>query len=311
MPRPVVPMLLRLSRVSRQLVHALVVGHQQVGRGRDEQAPAHRDALLLQGHDLVAQGPGVDDHAAAQQAAHALVQHPRGHQVQHVLLAADVDGVAGVGAALVAQHPVDVLAQGVDDLALALVAPLAADDHPIVHAHLPVQGRTAAAARATRKGTPPGRGAASGNRPGGQFPSNTAFRAPQAFSSTRCPDPQSSATPGLPACSVTLPSGRPSPSTVADLGAVGAAVVVRIELGQVQVPAPAVGQVVLAEHVQRRRAGWATPGCGRTGTGTARSPAAGPGRPRSPSPAAAHRHAGDRRQDDGRGRCATLASVRA
>ena len=40
----------------------------------------------------------------------------------------DDDRVAGVGAAVVAHDHVEVLGQPVDDLALALIAPLQADD---------------------------------------------------------------------------------------------------------------------------------------------------------------------------------------
>jgi hypothetical protein len=123
-----------------QLVHPHVVRHEQRRAGRDEEPVTDVEPALLQPDHLVAKGPGIDDHASAQEAAHAVMQDPRRDQVQHMLVRADVDGVAGVGAALVSQHPVDVAAEGINDLALAFVAPLPADDHAIAHGRLPVAG---------------------------------------------------------------------------------------------------------------------------------------------------------------------------
>gem|GEM_PF-6995630 len=48
--------------------------------------------------------------------------------VEHEGFVADLHGVAGVGATLVANDPVRALRQNVDELALALVAPLRADN---------------------------------------------------------------------------------------------------------------------------------------------------------------------------------------
>ena len=49
--------------------------------------------------------------------------------MQHGFLAADHQGVASIVAALEADHAADVLRQQIDDLALALVAPLSAQHH--------------------------------------------------------------------------------------------------------------------------------------------------------------------------------------
>src|SRR5207344_536699 len=64
---------------------------------------------------------------------------PRGNEVQHGLLAADHQRVAGVVAALEADHALRAVGQPVDDLALALVAPLGADDDDVARnaIHLP------------------------------------------------------------------------------------------------------------------------------------------------------------------------------
>ena len=53
---------------------------------------------------------------------------PDGNLLQNELPIAHHHGVAGVGAALVAHDDVGLLGEDVDDLALAFVAPLGADD---------------------------------------------------------------------------------------------------------------------------------------------------------------------------------------
>ena len=56
---------------------------------------------------------------------------PDGHQLQRRLAALDDQRVAGVVAALEAHHALRVVGQPVDDLALAFVAPLGADDDDV------------------------------------------------------------------------------------------------------------------------------------------------------------------------------------
>ena len=71
---------------------------------------------------------GIDDAAGAD---HALLAGtmPDGICAELVRLVADDDRVPGVRPAVVAADDVGVLREQVDDLALALVAPLRADDH--------------------------------------------------------------------------------------------------------------------------------------------------------------------------------------
>ena len=78
--------------------------------------------------DLREQRLRIDDHAVADDAGDAVVQDAGRDQVQDELLAADVDRVAGVVPALVARHAREVRRQQVDDLALAFVAPLRAEN---------------------------------------------------------------------------------------------------------------------------------------------------------------------------------------
>src|SRR5258707_14959400 len=74
---------------------------------------------------------GRQHHAVADVAIDVAAQDARGDQVQHGLLAGDDQRVAGVVPALEAHHALRAVGQPVDDLALALVAPLRADDDDV------------------------------------------------------------------------------------------------------------------------------------------------------------------------------------
>ena len=88
---------------------------------------------LLQPVDLVEQRLRIDHDAVADDRQLAAAHHARGQQRQLVGHAVDDQRVAGIVAALEAHHDVGLLGQPVDDLALALVAPLGADDDHIGH----------------------------------------------------------------------------------------------------------------------------------------------------------------------------------
>ena len=77
--------------------------------------------------ELLEQHRRVDDTAGADHALLAL-EDPARDVLQLVRLAVGHDRVAGVRAAVVAADEVGVLGEQVDDLALAFVAPLRADD---------------------------------------------------------------------------------------------------------------------------------------------------------------------------------------
>ena len=87
---------------------------------------ADRDAGRRQLVDLGEQRLRIDDHAVADDAGDARVQDPRRQQPQHELASVGVHRVPGVVPALVARDDGKVRRQQVDDLALALVAPLRA-----------------------------------------------------------------------------------------------------------------------------------------------------------------------------------------
>ena len=95
------------------------------------------DALRLELGDLGDEGMRIEDDAIADDRQLALAHHAGRQQRQLVDLAVDDQRVAGIVAALEADHHIGALRQPVDDLALALVAPLRADDHHIGHAKFP------------------------------------------------------------------------------------------------------------------------------------------------------------------------------
>ena len=115
--------------------------------------PAQVDAPAPQPLDLLAEHPRVHHHAVAHHARLAGVEDPRRDQVELEGLAVADDRVAGVVAALEADHGVGLLGEEVDDLALALVAPLGADYHQSRHARS--ESRSGASRSAARAGRGP------------------------------------------------------------------------------------------------------------------------------------------------------------
>ena len=110
------------------LIERLVVGHDEVGVVADLEPPGDRVPERLDLTDLVHQRLRVDHDPVADHAGRALVEDARRDQVEHERLIAPLDGVAGVRAALVAGDDVHGRREEVDDLPLAFVAPLGADD---------------------------------------------------------------------------------------------------------------------------------------------------------------------------------------
>ena len=110
-------------------IERAVVVHDGMRPVADKQPPAHVVALRLEGVDLLQQLQRIGDHAIADEARPAGMQNAGGDQVQHMLAAADDDGVAGVAAALVAHDQVGLRGQHVDDLAFAFIAPLGANEN--------------------------------------------------------------------------------------------------------------------------------------------------------------------------------------
>ena len=108
-------------------VVGLVPREDQVGAAGDAE-PVARDAPGRQRVDLGEQRRQVDDDAVGDHRDDVVVEDPARRELQGVALAADDDGVPGVVPALVAHDVAVLLGEQVDDLGLALVAPLGPDD---------------------------------------------------------------------------------------------------------------------------------------------------------------------------------------
>ena len=103
-----------------------MIGQDEVRAVADHQPAFDDDPERLELLDLGEEGRGIDDHAVAEDADRLRVQDARRDQPQHELRARDVDGMAGVVPALVPGDRRKVWGEEVDELALALVAPLRA-----------------------------------------------------------------------------------------------------------------------------------------------------------------------------------------
>src|SRR5690606_27753503 len=116
----------------------LAVQGQDQGRvlGDAQVVRSDRDAARAQRLDLVEQGPGIDHNAVADDRQLARAHHAGRQQAELEGLAVDHQGVAGVVPALEAHHHLGALRQPVDDLPLALVAPLGADHGDVGHVAL-------------------------------------------------------------------------------------------------------------------------------------------------------------------------------
>ena len=120
------------SVLGGELDHA-VVGQDHLGAvGDEELAPWAAikvgQAGVFQLPYLVEEGHGIEHDAVPDHALAAGAEYAAGDQLQHELLAVDDDGVPGVVPAGVAGDEVELLGENVDDLALAFVAPLGAED---------------------------------------------------------------------------------------------------------------------------------------------------------------------------------------
>ena len=105
---------------------------ERAGLGDAQDVRGDGDALAGDALDLAFQRPWVEDDAIADDRRRA-ADDARGEQRKLVRLAAHDQRMAGVVAALEADDHVGAAGEPVDDLALALVAPLRADDGDVAH----------------------------------------------------------------------------------------------------------------------------------------------------------------------------------
>ena len=119
-------------------VQLAVERHDEGGVFRDHQVVGiDLDALFADRRHFLDQMPGVQHDAVADHRKLAAAHDARGQRVQLVDLAANDERVAGIVAALKAGDHVGPFTEPVDDLALAFVAPLGADNHHVGHSHSP------------------------------------------------------------------------------------------------------------------------------------------------------------------------------
>ena len=165
MPRRVVPICSLPSRRSDRLVERDVPRHDQVRLARDVHVGG-RVAARLELVDLAEEDLGIE-HAAGADDARLAADDAARDLPDLERLVADDDRVPGVRAALVAAHEVRVERQQIDDLSLAFVSPLRADDdgrrhgyrlrcNRITRAQWDLNGRTSQA-RTTSSAAPPSR----------------------------------------------------------------------------------------------------------------------------------------------------------
>src|SRR5438094_321902 len=94
----------------------------------DESAAIHLHAVSPQCGNFLEKCYGIEYDAVPDHAAAAGTQHATGNQLQDEFLAIDDDGMAGIVSAGIASHYGEILRQDIDDLTLAFVSPLGADD---------------------------------------------------------------------------------------------------------------------------------------------------------------------------------------
>ena len=97
-------------------------------RGEAQRAGFHGHTALTQPIDLLHERQRIERDTIRNHIDLPLVQDPRGDQMQDVLLLTNDDRVPGVRAALIAHDDIGVLGKEIDDLPLALIAPLGTKD---------------------------------------------------------------------------------------------------------------------------------------------------------------------------------------
>ena len=117
-------------------VHQPVPGEDDRRAVRDQQVLADLHARGAHGVDLGEESLEVEDDPRPDD-ADAAPDDPRGQQVEREVLVPELDRVPGVVAAVVPRHDLESVGEEVDELALALVAPLPAQDRQDLHGSSP------------------------------------------------------------------------------------------------------------------------------------------------------------------------------
>ena len=115
-----------------QRVQLQMPGHDAVAARIDEQLVG-RHALFVQAVDLAQDRLGVDDHARPDDVNAVRIQNAGRDELQLIFLVVYNNRVAGVVAALAAHHQIRLACENINELALALVAPLGAENNLTWH----------------------------------------------------------------------------------------------------------------------------------------------------------------------------------
>ncbi len=118
--------------ILRNLVQQPMIRHHQMRPLTHPDPPLDGDTASLQAVVLFDEAESVDYHTVAQETTLSRVEDPRGNLVQNEFILSDMDGVPGVGPALVTGHHMHVLGEDIDNLALPLITPLATQHHRAV-----------------------------------------------------------------------------------------------------------------------------------------------------------------------------------
>ncbi len=110
-----------------RFVEGAMVGQHKVGRFADEEAAGQLDAPFFEPFDFRDQGDRINDHAVGDDAFFPRAKNAGGDEVEDEFFLPDLDGVAGVVAALGADDDVGLLGEDVDDFSFSFIAPLGAD----------------------------------------------------------------------------------------------------------------------------------------------------------------------------------------
>lgn len=113
------------ARIIGELIHQAVIRQDELRAVADADA-REIDAALCEAVHLLQHDLRVECDAVADDAVRTLEEDTRRHQAQLIVYTIDDDGMAGVAAALEANDRLSLLGEVVDNLALALVAPLGA-----------------------------------------------------------------------------------------------------------------------------------------------------------------------------------------
>ena len=135
------------SILGAEFDHAMVgqddmgaIADEEIGRRTTVRGTCHLEPGGAQGGDLLHESERIEDDAVTDDRLRLLAEDAAGNELQDELLAGDGDGMSGVVSAGIARDNFKVIGEHIDDFALALIAPLGAENHRglcFAHSYLP------------------------------------------------------------------------------------------------------------------------------------------------------------------------------